>query len=79
MMMTIGAPFLLAMVLSLVLVPLCRIASLRFGFVARPRHDRWHRRPVAVFGGVAIAAVVFGCSVLFGLPNQIPVLMVTAA
>jgi UDP-GlcNAc:undecaprenyl-phosphate GlcNAc-1-phosphate transferase len=79
MMTTIGAPFLVAMVLSLLLVPLCGKASLRLGFVARPRTDRWHRRPVSLFGGVAIAAVVFGCAVLFGLPKQIPVLMATAA
>jgi UDP-GlcNAc:undecaprenyl-phosphate GlcNAc-1-phosphate transferase len=79
MMTTFGAPFLLAMALSLLLVPLCRRASLRLGFIARPRHDRWHRRPVALFGGVAIAAVVFGCATIFGLPQHIPVLMVTAA
>jgi UDP-GlcNAc:undecaprenyl-phosphate/decaprenyl-phosphate GlcNAc-1-phosphate transferase len=26
----------------------------RFGLVAKPRADRWHRRPTALFGGVAI-------------------------
>ena len=72
MMTTIGVPFLLAMALSLLLVPLCRRASLRLGFIARPRHDRWHRRPVALFGGVAIAAVVFGCAAIFGLPPAHP-------
>src|SRR5437868_10469533 len=40
---------------SLVLVPLCRVAAIRYGCVARPRQDRWHSRPTALFGGVAIA------------------------
>src|SRR5439155_1043352 len=53
----IGLPFLMALTLSLVCVPLCRLVALRRGFVARPREDRWHRRPVALFGGVGIAFV----------------------
>ena len=52
----IGLPFLMALTLSLVCVPLCRLVALRRGFVARPREDRWHRRPVALFGGVGIAS-----------------------
>jgi UDP-GlcNAc:undecaprenyl-phosphate GlcNAc-1-phosphate transferase len=52
--MQIGAPFLLAFVAALVIVPLCRVCALRFGFVAKPREDRWHTRPIALLGGVAI-------------------------
>ena len=51
------APFLLALALSLALVPLCRLLAMRLGRVAHPREDRWHRRPVALFGGVAIGVV----------------------
>ena len=40
---TIGVPLAVAFALSLVAVPLCRLAALRLGFVARPREDRWHR------------------------------------
>ena len=75
----IGAPFLLALALSLVLVPLCRTVAVRFGYVARPREDRWHRRPVALFGGVGIALVLFICAAALGVARQQPVLVFTAA
>jgi UDP-GlcNAc:undecaprenyl-phosphate/decaprenyl-phosphate GlcNAc-1-phosphate transferase len=71
-------PLLVAFALSLALVPLCRRFALRHGFIARPRLDRWHRRPVALFGGVAMAAVVFSCASGFGLVPHIPVLLATA-
>jgi UDP-GlcNAc:undecaprenyl-phosphate/decaprenyl-phosphate GlcNAc-1-phosphate transferase len=48
----------LAFGMSLALVPVCRTAATRFGYVARPRADRWHGRPTALLGGVAIAACV---------------------
>jgi len=70
----IGAPFLLALALSLALTPLCRLTASRFGFVARPREDRWHRRPVALFGGVGIAFVLFVCAAALGVARQQPVL-----
>jgi UDP-GlcNAc:undecaprenyl-phosphate GlcNAc-1-phosphate transferase len=51
-----------AFALSAGLVPLCRALAVRKGYVARPREDRWHRRPTALFGGIAIAvpALVLG-------------------
>ena len=79
MLTTIGAPFLLALALSLVVVPLCRLAAVRLGFVARPRADRWHKRPVALFGGVGIAIVLFMCAAALGVARQQPVLVLTAA
>ena len=50
--------YLAAVVLSAALVPACRKAAFRFGYVARPRQDRWHSRPTAMLGGVAIAVTV---------------------
>src|SRR5947209_1958593 len=79
MLTTIIAPFLVALALSLVLVPICRIAAIRFGHVARPREDRWNRRPVAMFGGVGIALVCFSCAALFGVARESPVLVTTSA
>lgn len=73
----VAAPFFLSLVLSLATVPVCRRLAMRHGYVARPRLDRWHQRHVALFGGVAIALVVFACSALFDLPQQIPVLLAT--
>jgi UDP-GlcNAc:undecaprenyl-phosphate/decaprenyl-phosphate GlcNAc-1-phosphate transferase len=75
MMRAIAIPLLLAFVLSLAVVPVCRRLAERFGFFAHPIPDRWHRQPVALFGGAAIAAVVFGCSMAYGLPWRIPVLI----
>ncbi|MEJ2363737.1 MAG: MraY family glycosyltransferase [Deltaproteobacteria bacterium] len=48
--------FLVTFALSAGLTPLVRKLAIRFGQVAEPREDRWHRRPTAVMGGVAIAA-----------------------
>ena len=45
---------LLAFSSSVVLTPLVARLALRFGFVASPRGDRWHRQPTALLGGVAI-------------------------
>jgi UDP-GlcNAc:undecaprenyl-phosphate GlcNAc-1-phosphate transferase len=42
---------------SLALTPVCRFVSHRAGYVAKPREDRWHHRPTALFGGLAIALV----------------------
>jgi UDP-GlcNAc:undecaprenyl-phosphate GlcNAc-1-phosphate transferase len=78
MLTAIGAPFLLALALSLAVVPLCRLVAIRLGYVARPREDRWHRRPVALFGGVGIALVLFVCAAAFGVVREEPVLVLTA-
>jgi UDP-GlcNAc:undecaprenyl-phosphate/decaprenyl-phosphate GlcNAc-1-phosphate transferase len=53
---------LFAFALSLGLVPAARLLATRAGYIAAQRADRWHQRPVALFGGVAI-----GLTVLFGL------------
>ena len=31
-----------------------RQAARRFGFVAKPKADRWHKKPTAMYGGIAI-------------------------
>jgi UDP-GlcNAc:undecaprenyl-phosphate GlcNAc-1-phosphate transferase len=48
--------YVFALALSLALTPVCRLVAQRLGFVAKPKEDRWHKRPTAMFGGVAIAA-----------------------
>ena len=44
----------IALVLSLLLIPVVRRLCLRRGYVAQPREDRWHREPTPTLGGVAI-------------------------
>jgi len=75
----IGAPFAVAFLLSLGVVPICRLVATRLGYVARPREDRWHRGTVALFGGVGIAIVLFACSTVLGIARAQPVLFITAA
>ena len=76
---SIAAPFALALMLSLVLVPLTRAVATKFGYVAKPREDRWHKRPVAMFGGVAIAASLFACVLIFRIGRELAVLVGAAA
>jgi len=72
-------PLAVALGLSLAFVPLCRLIALRHGLLARPRADRWHRRPVALFGGVAIAAAMFLCAAVFGVARELPILVGASA
>jgi UDP-GlcNAc:undecaprenyl-phosphate GlcNAc-1-phosphate transferase len=74
-MYAVAKPFLLALGLSLALVPLCRWLATRMGRVAHPREDRWHRQPVALLGGVAIGLSLFTGAAVFGLGSQVPVLL----
>ena len=77
-MYAVAKPFLVALGLSLALVPLCRLLALRVGRVAHPREDRWHGRPVALLGGVAIGLSLFVGAAAFGLVTQVPVLLACA-
>ena len=49
---------LIGFALALVLTPICRWAALRWGCVAHPKQDRWHRKPTALLGGVAVFLAV---------------------
>ncbi len=51
-------PLLLSLGLSLALTPLVRALARRWGAVAMPRGDRWHKKPTALLGGIAIFAAV---------------------
>src|SRR4026208_927223 len=59
--------------LALILTPLVRAVARRFGFVAVPKTDRWHKKPTAMLGGVAIwlsvviVSVVFALQITYGL------------
>ena len=71
--------FAVAFAASLVLTPVCRALAHRYGFVAKPKQDRWHKRPTALFGGVAIAAVTLGVGFSLGFQPTVTPLLVTAA
>ena len=76
---SIAAPFALALMLSLVFVPVAGMIARRIGFVAKPRPDRWHQKPVAMFGGAAIAASLFISVLIFHIHKDVAVLAATAA
>src|SRR6266850_1961696 len=41
-------------VLALGLTPVVQIVARRYGMIATPKTDRWHKKPTAMLGGVAI-------------------------
>ena len=55
--------------LALVLTPLVRATARRYGIVARPKTDRWHKKPTAMLGGVAIWLSVLVAYVVFIRPG----------
>ena len=55
------SPFVLAIsafCLSAAATPLVRRFARSHGFVAQPRPDRWHKRPTALLGGVAVYVAI---------------------
>src|ERR1044072_5657797 len=48
--LTVATSFLLALILT----PLVRALARRYGFIAVPKTDRWHKKPTAMLGGVVI-------------------------
>ena len=42
-------------VAALAITPAVRMLAIQLGFVAKPAADRWHARPTAMLGGVAVA------------------------
>jgi UDP-GlcNAc:undecaprenyl-phosphate/decaprenyl-phosphate GlcNAc-1-phosphate transferase len=74
-MTTLLTAALLAFAMSAALVPLCRVVARRYGYTARPKEDRWHRRTTAMLGGVAIAVTVFFLTGVFVGATALPVLV----
>src|SRR5918998_2740298 len=54
-----------ALALSLALTPLVRAFARRYDIIARPRSDRFSKRPTAMLGGVAIYLSVLAAYLLF--------------
>jgi UDP-GlcNAc:undecaprenyl-phosphate/decaprenyl-phosphate GlcNAc-1-phosphate transferase len=44
--------------ICLILTPFVRQIALKKGWMARPAEDRWHKKPTALFGGIAIYLAV---------------------
>jgi UDP-GlcNAc:undecaprenyl-phosphate GlcNAc-1-phosphate transferase len=60
----------IALASSLVATFLVRLIARRLNLVAKPRPDRWHKRPTALFGGVGIfAGFIVSSTVLHRAPR----------
>jgi UDP-GlcNAc:undecaprenyl-phosphate/decaprenyl-phosphate GlcNAc-1-phosphate transferase len=53
-MLTYLIPFITSFFLSIFIIPFIIKFSHRYGYVAEPKEDRWHKKPTALFGGVGI-------------------------
>lgn len=60
----------LAFALAVVATPLVRGFARRFGAVAAPKSDRWHKAPTAMMGGVAIYLATIGALLLLMPQNR---------
>ena len=58
-------PPLVSFALAAALTPVVRVLAHRWGFIARPKTDRWHKKPTAMMGGVGIWLAVVTTLVLF--------------
>ena len=54
-----------AAVMSALLTLAVRHFAGRYGFVAKPKSDRWHKRPTAMLGGIAIFVATVAAYALF--------------
>ena len=46
--------FLLSFSLSIILTPIIRRIAVLKGYIAKPREDRWNKKPTALLGGIAV-------------------------
>jgi len=51
-----SAAFFLSLFFSILLTPLVRRLSIKLGYFASPREDRWHKKATGLLGGVSIFA-----------------------
>jgi UDP-GlcNAc:undecaprenyl-phosphate/decaprenyl-phosphate GlcNAc-1-phosphate transferase len=58
--------------------PAVRALARRFGAVAMPKADRWHSKPTAMMGGIAVFVAVMGTVMIF-VPHTRATLTVAAA
>lgn len=68
---TLVAWYAAAFIVSATFVPVARRLAVAHGYVAAPRQDRWHRRPTALLGGVAIVLTVLLLAVVAGHVSRI--------
>ena len=74
--MTLALSFLLALLVSATLVPICRLVAFRLGYIIVQRDDPESlSKAKARFGGVAIPLTLFMCALGTGALTAVPVLV----
>ncbi len=68
----------ISLVFAIMLTYVVREVAGRKGFVAKPKSDRWHKRPTAMMGGVAIFLTTVTAYALF-VPKSTESLIIIAA
>lgn len=69
----------LSLALAAGLTPLVILASRRMGWVVEPREDRWHKKPTAVYGGVAIYLAFAGAFIALGPRDELSLALAACA
>lgn len=78
--MRVGVAAVVALAASLLATPAVRLLAVRYGFLAMPVNDRWHRRPIALLGGLAMAVAFAAGLVASGMFRPLlPLIGYTAA
>ena len=68
----------ISLALAVLLTYVVRRVASRTGFVAKPKSDRWHKRPTAMMGGVAIFLTTIAAYALF-VPKTTESMIIVAA
>lgn len=68
-----------ALFASLALTPAVAALARRIGAVAKPKSDRWHSKPTAMLGGVAIVIAVAGALIAFVPMSRDDVIVISAS
>jgi UDP-GlcNAc:undecaprenyl-phosphate GlcNAc-1-phosphate transferase len=78
----VSSPFFVGAVAA-VLAVICTLAvrafALRYGYVAKPKTDRWHKRPTAMLGGVAIFLATTATYLLLVPPTRDAMIVIGAS
>lgn len=66
---------LIAFATAMLLTYLVREFARKYGYVAKPKSDRWHKKPTALLGGVAIFSTTIVISLIF-VEHTVPSLII---
>lgn len=62
--------FLISFILGAIFTPIVRFIAVKNKLISFPRADRWHKRPTALLGGVAIYAASLAVLLFLGISNK---------